>query len=106
MARVAKVVLDAMNGKVLNTHTYTYTILYYMAHKTITISEEAYDALARMKKESESFTEVILRLASRGNTQSFLDFIKKLPPSEDLAQHIEETMIRTRKARLRKVRLN
>ncbi len=35
-----------------------------MAHKTITISEEAYQALAKMKKERESFTDVILRVAS------------------------------------------
>jgi predicted CopG family antitoxin len=75
-----------------------------MAHKTITISEEAYDALARLKKANESFTETILRLASKGNTQALLDYVRKLPPSEDLANSVEAAMMRTRKARLRNVK--
>jgi predicted CopG family antitoxin len=33
-----------------------------MAHKTITISEEAYNLLKSMKKDNESFTEVIKRI--------------------------------------------
>lgn len=36
-----------------------------MAHKTLTISEEAYERLLKAKKdERESFTEVIIRLTS------------------------------------------
>ncbi len=34
-----------------------------MAHKTLTISEEAYEMLAELKKEGESFTDLILRIA-------------------------------------------
>ncbi len=77
-----------------------------MSHKTIRISEEAYNALVRMKRENESFTDTILRLASKGNAQAFLDFVKKLPPSEDLAHNIEIARTRARKARLRKVKFN
>ncbi len=35
-----------------------------MAHKTLTISEEAYEALAALKKEGESFTDLILRITA------------------------------------------
>lgn len=38
--------------------------LKYMAHKTLTISEEAYEALAGLKKEGESFTELIKRITA------------------------------------------
>jgi len=73
-----------------------------MAHKTITISEEAYDALARMKKTNESFTEVILRLTSRkGSAQALLDFIDRMPVSEEFARNVEEAMKETRRAKLR-----
>ncbi len=35
-----------------------------MSHKTLTISEEAYEMLAELKKEGESFTELIKRITS------------------------------------------
>ncbi len=35
-----------------------------MAHKTLTISEEAYEMLAELKKEGESFTELIKRITA------------------------------------------
>ncbi len=35
-----------------------------MAHKTLTISEEAYESLAELKKEGESFTELIKRITA------------------------------------------
>ena len=42
-----------------------------MAHKTITILVKAYEALLRLKKPKESFTDVILRLTSRRNLLEF-----------------------------------
>lgn len=37
----------------------------FMATKTITIMEEAYEALLKEKTEGESFTDVILKLSTR-----------------------------------------
>ena len=37
----------------------------FMATKTITIMEEAYEALLKEKEKGESFTDVILKLSSR-----------------------------------------
>jgi predicted CopG family antitoxin len=75
-----------------------------MAHKTITISEQAYRALARLKSDKESFTQAILRLTSdRGSASSLLDFFQKLPGSESLASNVELAMKRMRMVRLRRV---
>jgi predicted CopG family antitoxin len=77
-----------------------------MAHKTITISEQAYDALAGLKKGKESFTDAILRLTSkRGSAAALLSFFEELPPSRDLAEKIDVAMVRMRRATLRKVEL-
>jgi predicted CopG family antitoxin len=73
-----------------------------MAHKTITISEEAYNALAIIKDPNESFTDVILRLASKkGDPKALLEFLEKMQPDEELARNIEGAMKETRAAKLR-----
>ena len=57
-----------------------------MAHKTITISDDAYEALAKSKRENESFTKVILRLTSEsGRASSLLEHLRGLPADEGLA---------------------
>ena len=60
-------------------YTYLYCLeVAHLAHKTITISDEAYRALKRLKKPNESFTQVILRLARTKRTgQELLAFLKK-----------------------------
>jgi len=45
-----------------------------MAHKTLTISEEAYEALAALKKERESFTELIKRITSPMRKKKLSEF--------------------------------
>jgi predicted CopG family antitoxin len=72
-----------------------------MAHKTITISDDAYEALAKSKRENESFTKVILRLTSEsGRASSLLKHLRDSPADEELAGSIERTMQRTRRAQL------
>jgi len=61
-----------------------------MAHKTLTISEDAYNALARMKGEKESFTEVILRIAKKKRDGTLMDYLKSLKPDEEFAETLEE----------------
>jgi predicted CopG family antitoxin len=77
-----------------------------MGHKTITISDQAYRSLARLKSEHESFTEAILRLTSeKGSSRSLLDFLEKLPASNELAESVENASKRMRASKLSKVRL-
>lgn len=86
-------------------YTYTYPLLVFeMAHKTITISEEAYRALNRMRNPNESFTRVILRLArSEKSARDLLGFLKKMGPQNDLADAIEAAYRERRFVALREV---
>jgi predicted CopG family antitoxin len=78
-----------------------------MAHKTITISDEAYEALARSKKDGESFTKVILRLTSeRTKAGSLLRHLETSQADEELAKSVEAAMLRTRNARLEPAQLS
>ena len=61
-----------------------------MAHKTITISEEAYNLLKENKKEKESFTEVIKRiLSAKRKKEDFIDWLDSKKDLSDLADSIE-----------------
>ena len=47
-----------------------------MVTKTITVTEEAYKALASDKKKDESFSEVILRThKKKGNVENIMKFV-------------------------------
>ena len=72
-----------------------------MAHKTLTISEEAYDALARLKSKDESFTKVILRLASKRSKSGLLDYVRSMPADEGLASRLEKVLEKRKTVRLR-----
>ena len=71
-----------------------------MSHKTITVSEEAYKSLARLKKERESFSNVILRITKKG---TLLEYIKSAEPSEDLSEKVEDVYLARENIRGREV---
>lgn len=48
-----------------------------MAVKTITVTEEAYHALARMKDKNESFSRTILRIAGKRSLREFVGILSK-----------------------------
>jgi len=61
-----------------------------MAHKTITISEEAYNLLKDNKRENESFTEVIKRILSRKkNKEDLIEWLSGNKDLSDLADSVE-----------------
>jgi predicted CopG family antitoxin len=72
-----------------------------MAHKTLTISEEAYNALARIKSKDESFTKVILRLAQRRSKGNLLEYVRSFPADNELADKIEEVLKKRGSIRIR-----
>ena len=57
-----------------------------MTRKTISLRLEAYEALCRVKRPSESFSDVILRISRR----RLSELLSSTEPREDLARHIEE----------------
>ena len=61
-----------------------------MAHKTITISEEAYNLLKDNKRDNESFTEVIKRiLSTKRKKEDLLDWLSNNKDLVELADVIE-----------------
>ncbi len=48
-----------------------------MGYKTISLSEDAYEILKKAKRESESFSQVVIRLASRRYLDDFVGCISK-----------------------------
>jgi predicted CopG family antitoxin len=75
-----------------------------MAHKTLIISEEAYDALSRMKSRGESFTEVILRLTAKTRKSNLLDYVRSLQRDDEFAEILEKIVSSRERTRIRSVR--
>ena len=61
-----------------------------MATKTISITEKAYDALLKEKKNKESFTETILRITKKSNKIS--DCFGSLKMSDDEEEAIRREL--------------
>jgi predicted CopG family antitoxin len=76
-----------------------------MAHKTLTISEEAYSALYRLKSRGESFTEVILRLTAKTKRGSLLDYVRSIEPDEEFAETLERIVSGRERTRIRGVQV-
>ena len=80
-----------------------------MTTKTLSISEEAYNNLVRLKREGESFTQLILRLVSEKGTASYiletLDLISAENDDEieELAANIEQVYKIRKTQKLREV---
>ncbi|WP_456474019.1 antitoxin VapB family protein [Candidatus Pyrohabitans sp.] len=75
-----------------------------MAHKTITISTDAYEALASFKKGKESFTDVILKLSKKKKKGTLIDYIERMEPADELAEKLEEVLSERTKIAGRRVR--
>ncbi len=62
-----------------------------MAHKTITISDKAYNFLSKYKGKKESFTDVILKITKK-REHNLLNYIKNMEKNDDLAKSTEEVI--------------
>lgn len=65
-----------------------------MAVKTITVTEDAYEALKSLKASQESFSETILRVAKRKPLSDFFGVLSK-----ESGERLEKTVYELRKRR-------
>lgn len=74
-----------------------------MPSRTLNVTEEAYDLLASLKRERESFTDVIRRLAGE---RSLFDIVGVLDEEQarKLEQRVEQGRERSRKRRGKQLR--
>ncbi len=63
-----------------------------MATKTITVTEDAYEALRALKGQHESFSETILRVARRRSLKEFVGCL-----SRESADKLEEAVKESRR---------
>ena len=70
---------------------------------TISLTKEAYEALARLKRNGESFSELILRLARE--KERIWDYYGSVPLTEDEERKMIETIDRFRKQMSARVEL-
>jgi len=69
---------------------YVYAHHFIVGRKALRISEEAYKALTRIKRETESFTDAILRLTEKTEKGSLLDYVLTLDADEEFADELDK----------------
>src|SRR3989338_5981664 len=76
--------------KVLNTRMFKHK--HTMVVKTITITEEAYEALRRIKERDRSFSEVIIEITrgNKNNLDKFFGVLKGSKVLNDLRKNIKK----------------
>jgi predicted CopG family antitoxin len=69
-----------------------------MPYRTVTLSEEAYQALKRKKRPGESFTDLVLReFAQQGNAGHILSVLKTIEFPPDFAESVAKASKELRK---------
>ena len=63
-----------------------------MATKNISITEEAYNRLARLRRDDESFSKIIVRVMSRAKLRDFFGIL-----SEESGKKLESAIKESRK---------
>ncbi|MBI4438831.1 antitoxin VapB family protein [Candidatus Woesearchaeota archaeon] len=76
----------------------------HLMTKVISLSDEAYTCLKSLKKEGESFSDVVNRIASTEKKKSLLELAGKWPGGNQELETIKRTIYEDRKKfKLRKV---
>jgi predicted CopG family antitoxin len=76
-----------------------------MAHKTLTISEEAYKSLVQLKQEGESFTTLLNRITGMVRKKPLKEFAGRLKDDEFEKAAIEIRSSGTDISRLERAKL-
>lgn len=68
-------------------HTYAHSMT-----KVISLSNVAYTELKSLKKENDSFSDVILNLTNKARRGSLLDFFGKWPGTKEETEYIKKEL--------------
>lgn len=84
---------------------YTYVYTYVMATKTLTITEDAYNRLASLKSQSESFSETIKRVLPKIDLRNFHGIISQEMGNEmlDLIKNNRKNQLKLQEEKLKKI---
>src|SRR5438094_3338861 len=77
-----------------------------MPRKTLTVSEQAYNALARVRGKHQTLTNLILRLTRKTTKGDLLEYLRSTGPNSQLANRIEKILKQRNMIRLRTTRAN